>query len=69
MGTPISFTTGGYIVAYYARGEIYRSCLDPLSVTGVIWMTEHLVMAYNRSYKEALNGRFWSFSDALFGRV
>jgi len=32
-------------------------------------MTEHLVMTYNCSYEEALDGSFWSFSDALFGWV
>jgi len=32
-------------------------------------VTEYLVMACNRWYQEALDGRFWLFWDALFGWV
>jgi len=45
METPIGFTTGGYLVAYYARDEISRSCREAHSVTMAIWVTEYLVMA------------------------
>jgi len=48
METPIGFTTGGSLVAYYARDEIYRSCRDAHSVTMDIWVTEYLEMACNR---------------------
>jgi len=34
-----------------------------------IWVTEYLVVACNRWYEEAQDGRFWLFSDALFGWV
>jgi len=34
-----------------------------------IWVTEYLVVACNRWYEEARDGRFWLFSDALFGWV
>jgi len=66
METPIGFTTGGSLVAYYARDEIYRSCRDAHSVTMAIWVTEYLVMACNHSYDDARDGRFWLFSDDLF---
>ena len=69
MSTPIGFTTGGSLVAYYARDEIYRSCRDAHSVKMAIWVTEYLVMACNRWYVEARDGRFRLFSDALFGWV
>jgi len=69
MKTSIGFTTGGSLVAYYARDEIYRSCRDAHSVTMAIWVTEYLVMACNCLYEEALDGRFWLFSDALLGCV
>ena len=69
MEPPIGFTTGGSLVAYYAQDEIYRSCRDAHSVTMAIWVTEHLVVASNRGYEEVLDGRFWLFSDALFGCV
>ena len=36
METQIGFTTGGSLVAYYARDEIYRSCWDAHSVTMAI---------------------------------
>ena len=55
------------MVAYYARDEIHRSCRDSHSVTMAIWVTEYLVVACNRWYEEALDGRFWLFSDAPFG--
>ena len=45
MVTPIGFTTGGSLVAYYARDEIYRSCRDSHSVTMAIWVTKYLVVA------------------------
>jgi len=35
----------------------------------VIWVTEYWVMACNRWYEEAHDGRFWLFSDALSGWV
>jgi len=69
METPIEFTTGGSLVAYYAHDEIYRSCRDAHSVTMAIWVTEYLVMACNRWYEEARDRRFWLFSDALLGWV
>ena len=69
METPIGFTTRGSLVSYYARDEIYRSCRDSHSVTMAIWVTEYLVVACNRWYEEARDGRFWLFSDALFGWV
>jgi len=69
METPIGFTTVGSLVAYYARDEIYRSCRDAHSVTMAIWVTEYLVMACNRWYEEARDGRFWLYSEALFGWV
>ena len=69
METLIGFTTGGSFVAYYALYEIYRSCRDAHSVTMAIWETEYLVMACNRWYERARDGRFWLFSDALFGWV
>ena len=53
-------------MAYYARVEIYRSCRDAHSVTMAIWVAEYLVIAGNRWYEEARDGRFWLFSDALF---
>ena len=34
-----------------------------------IWVTEYLVVACNRWYEEARDGRFWLFADALFGWV
>jgi len=34
-----------------------------------IWVTEYLVMACNPWYEEVRDGRFWPFSDALFGCV
>jgi len=34
-----------------------------------LWVTEFFVMACNRWYEEARDGRFWLFSDALFGCV
>jgi len=67
--TPIGFTNGGSFVAYYARDEIYRSCRDAHSVTMAIWVTEFLVTACNRWYKEARDRRFWLLSNALFRRV
>jgi len=67
--TPIEFSTGDSFVAYYARDEIYRSCRDAHSVTMAIWVTEYFVIACNRLYEEARDGRFWPFSDALFGWV
>jgi len=69
METPIGFTTGGSLVAYYAQDEIYRSCRDAHSVAMVIWVTKYLVMACNRWYEEARDDRFWFSSDALFGWV
>ena len=57
------------MVAYYARNEICRSCRDAHSVTMAIWVTEYLMMACNRWYEEACDGRVWLFSDALFGWV
>jgi len=69
METPVGFTTGGSLVAYYARDEIYGSCRDSHSVTMAIWVTENLVVACNRWYEEARDGRFWLFSEALFGWV
>jgi len=69
METPIGITTGGSLVAYYARDEIYRSCRDSHSVTMAIWVTEYLAVACNRWYEEARDGRFWLFSDALIGWV
>jgi len=69
METPIGFTTGGSLVAYFAREEIYRSCRDAHSVTMAIWVTEYLVMACNRWYEKARDCRLWLFSDALFGWV
>jgi len=69
MDTPIGFTTGGSLVADYARDDIYRSCRDAHSVTMAVWVTEYLVKASNRWYEEARDGRFWLFSDALFGWV
>jgi len=69
METPIGFTTGGSLAAYYARDEIYRSCRDAHSVTMAIWVTEYLEMACNRWYEEARDGRFWLFAEALFGWV
>jgi len=36
METPTGFTSGGFLVAYYARDEIYRSCRDAHSVTMTI---------------------------------
>ena len=69
METPIGFTTGGSLVAYYARNEIYRSCRDALLVTMAIWVTEYLVMACSRWYEEARDGRFWLFLDGLIGWV
>jgi len=65
--TPIGLKTGGSLVAYYARDEIYRSCWDAHSVTMAIWVTEYLVVACNCWYEEARDGRFWLFSNALFG--
>jgi len=67
METSIAFTTGGSLVAYYARDVVYRSCRDAHSVTMAIWVTEYLVIACNCWYEEARVGRFWLFSDALFG--
>jgi len=32
-----------------------------------VWLAEFLLMACNRLYEEARDGRFWLFSDALFG--
>jgi len=32
-------------------------------------VTEYLLMACNRGYEEARDGRFWLFSDALSGWV
>jgi len=69
METPIGFPTGSSLVAYFSRDEIYRSCRDAHSVTMAIWVTEYLVMACNGWYEEARDGRFWLFSDALFGWV
>jgi len=69
METPIGFTTGGSLVAYYAREEVYRSCRDAHSVTRASWVTDYLVMACNRWYEEARDGRFWLLSNALFGWV
>ena len=69
MEAPIGITTGGSLVAYYARDEIYRSCRDAHSVTMAIRVTEYFVMACTRSYEEARDCRFWSFSDAVFGWV
>jgi len=69
MKTPIGFTTGASFVAYYARDENYQSCRDAHSVTMAIWVTEYLVMACNRWFEEARDGRFWLFSDTLFGWV
>ena len=57
------------MVAYHARDEIYRSCRDAHSVTMAILVTKYKVMACNRSYKEARDGHFWLFSDALLSRV
>jgi len=50
MKTPIGFATGGFLVAYYARDEIYRSYRDANSVTMAIRVTEDLMMACNRWY-------------------
>ena len=50
METPIGFTTGGSLVAYYARDEIYWSCRDAHSVKMAIWVTEYLVMTCNHWY-------------------
>jgi len=50
METPIGFTTGGSLVAYYARNEIYWSCRDAHSVKMAIWVTEYLVMTCNHWY-------------------
>jgi len=69
MDTPTGCTTVGSFVAYYARYEIYRSCRDAHSGTMAIWVTESLVVACNRRYEEALDCRFWLFSEALFGWV
>jgi len=69
METPIGFTTGGSLVAYYDRDEMYRSCRDAHSVMMAIWVTEYLVMARNRLYEEARDGSFWMFSGALFGWI
>jgi len=32
-----------------------------------VWLAEFLLMACNRWYEEARDGRFWLLSDALFG--
>jgi len=32
-------------------------------------VTEYLVVACNRSYEEASDGRYWLYSDAQFGCV
>jgi len=69
MEAPIGITTGGSLVAYYARDEIYRSCWDAHSVTMAIPVTEYFVMACTRWYEEARDRLFWLFSDALFGWV
>jgi len=69
METPIGFITGGSLVAYCARDEIYRSCRNAHSVTMAIWVTEYLVMARNGWSEEARDGGFWLFSDALYGWV
>jgi len=69
METPIGFTTGGSLVAYFSREEIDRSFRDAHSVTMAIWVTEYFVMACNRWHEEPHDGRFWLFSDALFGWV
>jgi len=58
METPIKFTSGGSLEAYYARDEIYRSCRDAHSVKMAIWVSEYLVMACNPWYEEAHDGRF-----------
>jgi len=39
MESPIGFTTGGSLVAYYARYEIYWSCRAAHLVTMAIWVT------------------------------
>jgi len=69
MENPIGFNTGGSLVAYYARDEKYRSCRNAHSVTMAIWVTEYLVVACNRWYEEARDGRFLLFSESLSGWV
>jgi len=46
-----------------------RACRDPCSIVISVLKTEYLVMACNRWYEEARDGRSWIFSDALFGWV
>jgi len=69
METPTGFSTGGFLVAYYARDGIYQLCRDAHSVKMAIWVTEYLVMACNCWYEAARDGRFWLFPDALVGCV
>ena len=69
METAIWFTTGGSLVAYHSRDEIFRSFRDAHLVKLAIQATGYLVMACNCWYEEACDGRFWLFSDALFGWV
>ena len=69
METPMGFTTGGSLVAYYARDEIYRSCRVAHSGVMAICGDEYFVMSCNRWYEEARDGRFWLFADALLGWV
>jgi len=69
MESSSAFTTGGSLVAYYARDDIYRSFRDAQLFTMAIWVTEYLVMACNRRHEEGRDGRFWLFLDALFGSV
>jgi len=45
METPIGFTTGGSLVAYFARDDMHRSSRDAHAVTMAIWVTEYLAMA------------------------
>jgi len=52
METPIRFSTGGSLAAYYARHGIYRSFRDGHSVTMAFWVTEYLVMSCNGWYEE-----------------
>jgi len=69
METPRVVTTGGPSGAYFDRDQMYRSLWDAHSVTMGIRVTEYLVMACNRWYEGARDGRFWLFSDALLGWV
>ncbi|OSX70585.1 hypothetical protein BU14_0716s0001 [Porphyra umbilicalis] len=55
----MGFTTGGTLVAFYARDEMVRACRDPCSIVMAISAAEYLVMACNRWYEEARDGRFW----------